>query len=324
MPRAHRRVSPVLRFILRRLAQALFVLAAAFTAAFLLLQAMPGDAILIKFQSPELGLSPEQIADIRASYGADTPLAAQFLHTALGFLGGDFGYSLQYGTPVAELIAAAIPGTALLGLLGLVTAVLLALGLAAGARLPRGAWVRGFVRSLPPLFISLPVFWIGIVLIQVFSFQLGLVPVINPGPVQGLILPVLTLAIPIAAPLAQILIRSLDEVTARPFVAVARARGASEPRILVRQVTRNALPPALTMMGVLLGELIGGAVVTETVFGRAGLGRLTEQAVSQQDTPVIQAVVLLSALVFVVVNLAIDLLYPILDPRLSPTRGVHA
>ncbi|MFL1381510.1 MULTISPECIES: ABC transporter permease, partial [unclassified Nocardiopsis] len=313
-----------LNHVIRRSGQALVVLLAAFTAAFVLLQAMPGDAVMIKFENPELGLSPEQIAALRVAYGVDAPLHRQFLHTLLGFLSGDFGHSVHSGTPVRRLIAQALPHTLTLAVLGFATATLLACLIAYLSTYPRLAWIRGLLRSVPSLFVSVPVFWLGIVLIQVFSFQLGLVSVIRPGPVEGLILPVLTLAVPISAPLAQILTRSIDEVQARPFVTVVRARGADRSRVLWRNVAKNALPPALTMAGVLFGELIGGAVVTETVFGRSGIGRLTEQAVTNQDVAVLQAVVLLAALVFVLINLAVDLLYPVLDPRLKTKAGAAA
>lgn len=302
--------------IVTRLGQAALVLLAAFTAAFLLLQAMPGDAVLIKFENPELGLSPEQISELRERYGVDTPLPLQYVHTLGGFLAGDFGYSIQNGTPVRQLIAAVLPNTLQLALIGFVVAVALAAIIAFVSALPLFGFLRDLLRSLPSLFVAVPVFWLAIVLIQVFSFQLRLVPVINPGPVEGLILPVLTLAVPISAPLAQILIRSIDEVRAQPFIAAVRARGAGAWWILSRNVAKNSLLPTLTMAGILFGELIAGAVVTETVFGRAGVGRITEQAVTNQDTPVLMAVVLLSALVFVVVNLVVDLLYPVLDPRL--------
>ncbi|MFE0265387.1 ABC transporter permease [Nocardiopsis alba] len=313
-----------MRYVLRRVGQAVVVLFAAFTAAFVLLQAMPGDAVMIRFENPELGLSPEQIAALREAYGVDVPAHRQFLHTLLGFLRGDFGYSVQSGTPVSRMIAEALPGTLLLASLGFVVAVILAVGIAFLSTYPRLSWIRGALRALPSLFVSVPVFWLGILLVQVFSFRLGLVSVIAPGPVEGLILPVLTLAVPISAPLAQILVRSIDEVYTRPFVTVARSRGAGHHRVLWRDVAGNALLPALTMAGVLFGELIGGAVVTETVFGRAGLGRLTEQAVGNQDVAVLQAVVLLTATVFVLINLCVDLLYPLLDPRLRTKAGAAA
>lgn len=182
-------------------------------------------------------------------------------------------------------------------------------------------WLSNTLQSLPVLFISLPTFWLGIALIQLFSFQLRLIPVINPTPLQGLILPIVTVAIPISAPLAQILMRSLDQVATQPFVAVARAKGLSETAVLWRHVTGNALLPVLNIAGLLLGELIAGALITETVFGRSGLGQLTQQAVNNQDIAVLQAVVMISALGFVLINLLVDLLMPLLDPRLQTVTG---
>src|SRR5690625_4348003 len=254
-----------MHYILRRTGGALLVLVLAFTAAYILLAALPGDAVLARYGNPDLGLTAEQLAEIRAAYGADRPVVLQYLETAgsflqgdLGysvqsgaavgadrpvvlqyletagsFLQGDLGYSVQSGAAVSALLAEALPSTLTLAGLALVVAVVLAVAIAftathgslRGTRLTH--WLRGTLRGLPPLMVSLPVFWIGIVLIQVFSFQLGLVPVLNASPVQSLILPVSTLAIPIAAPLAQVLIRSIDEVSAQPFVAVSRARGAS-------------------------------------------------------------------------------------------------
>lgn len=324
-PRAPRRAASVLGpgYVLRRVGQAVLVVLIAFTATFLLLQALPGDAIMIRFENPELGLSPDQIAELRLAYGVDNPVIQQYLHTLGGFLRGDAGFSLVSGTPVRVLIADALPHTLALAVLGFVVAASLALTIAVAAQHQRFAWVGTALRALPSLFVAVPVFWLGIVLIQVFSFRLGLVSVINPGPVEGLVLPVLTLAVPISAPLAQILLRSIDDVKLQPFVPVARAWGASSRRVLWRTVLRNAALPTFTMAGILFGELVGGAVVTETVFGRAGIGRITEQAVTNQDIPVLQGVVLLAATVFVIVNLAVDLLAPVLDPRLRTAAGAR-
>ncbi|MDH1703813.1 ABC transporter permease [Comamonas terrigena] len=308
-------------YLLRRTGQALLVLWAAFSVSFVLLQLMPGDAVLIKFLNPDLGLGPEQIADIQAAYGADQPVWRQYLHTLGQFLTGHFGYSLQAGVPVSEGLATNLPPTLRLAALGLAAALLLALGLALAASVVRVRAVRALLQSLPSLFVSIPVFWLGIMLIQWVSFRWGWVPVINPGPWQGLILPTLTLAVPISAPLAQILMRNLDAALAQPYVAVARAKGASQLHVLLRHAARNALLPVLTMAGVLFGELLAGAVVTEAVFGLNGLGSLTQQAVGNQDTAVLQAVVMVSAAAFVTINLIVDLLYPWLDPRLRHVAG---
>lgn len=309
------------RYLALRTGQALLVLWAAFTLSFILLQAMPGDAVLIKFQNPELGLSADQIAQLRLAYGADTPLLTQYVHAIAQILRGDFGLSLQAGVPVSELIAANLPPTLLLAGLGFLVAGLLAFALAFISTLTGFAWLRNVLQSLPSLFISVPTFWLGIVLIQIFSFRLGWIPVINPGEWEGLILPVLTLALPISAPLAQVLMRSIDQIQTQPFVSVARAKGASRSGVVWRHIARNAMLPTLTIAGLLLGELIAGALITETVFGRNGLGQLSQEAVNYQDSSVLQAIVLFSATAFVVVNLAVDLLFPLLDPRLKTTTG---
>ncbi len=309
------------RYLAGRIGQAALVLWAAFTLSFLLLQVLPGDAILIKFQNPDMGLSPAQIADMRAAYGADVPLWRQYLHSLGSVLHGDLGFSMQAGVPVTALLAANLPATLQLAVLGFAVALLLALIIAFASNLTGFGWLRSALQMLPSLFVSVPTFWLGIVLIQLFSFRLKLIPIINPGEWQGLILPIATLALPISAPLAQILIRSIDAVQTQPFVAVARAKGASRSGVLWRHVARNAMLPALTIAGMLFGELIAGALITETVFGRSGLGQLTQQAVVNQDVAVLQAIVLISATAFVIINLLVDLLFPLLDPRLKTQAG---
>jgi peptide/nickel transport system permease protein len=294
------------RYLLGRFAQAALVLWAAFTLAFVLLQVLPGDAVMIKFQSPEMGLSPAQIAEIRAAYAVDQPLLVQYGQAAVNFLSGRLGYSVQQGVTVGELLRTNLPPTLALSGLAFALAVVLAMAIAFLASLAPFAWLRAGLQALPALFISLPVFWLGIVLIQVISFRLKLVSVISPGPFEGLILPVITLAVPISAPLAQVLVRSIAAVQTQNFVAVARAKGASAAQVLWAHVVRNAVLPVLTIAGVLFGELLG----------LNGLGSVTRDAVGSQDVSVLQALVVLSAAVFVLINLGVDLLFPLLDPRL--------
>ncbi|EOE6865216.1 ABC transporter permease [Cronobacter dublinensis] len=309
-----------MRYLSARVGQALLVLWASFTVSFVLLQLLPGDAIAIKFQNPELGLNAQQIAQMRTAYGADAPLWRQYLESLGGALRGDFGYSLQAGVPASALLAASLPATLRLAALGFTLALVIALALAALSTLSAGRALRRFFAALPSLFVAVPTFWLGITLIQLFSFQLRLIPVINPGFWEGLILPVVTLAVPVSAPLAQLMIRNIDVVLHQPFVTVARAKGASHRGVLWRHVARNALLPVLTVAGLLLGELIAGALVTETVFGLNGLGQLTRDAVNNQDLAVLQAIVLVAAFGFVLINLLVDLLYPLFDPRLSLSR----
>lgn len=302
--------------ILRRVGQALLVLFVTYTLAFFLLSALPSDGVAARYASPDLGLSLSEIDAIRDQSGTNKPLLVQYFTSLAGFLTGNFGFSVQTGTAVSTMIASALPGTLLLAGIAFAGSVLLAGAIAAVASSERFEALAQAFRALPSLMISLPAFWVGIVLIQLVSFQLGWVPVIDPSPAQSLVLPALTLMVPISAPLAQVLIRSIDDVKHEPFIQAVRARGASEPWIFWRNVLRGAMAPTMTMAGLLFGELVGGAVVTEAVFARKGLGSLTVDAVAYRDTPVLLAVVLISATAYVVINLAVDLLYPVLDPRL--------
>ncbi|AGU15646.1 hypothetical protein CARG_07640 [Corynebacterium argentoratense DSM 44202] len=300
--------------ILTRLAHTIAVLLAAFTLAFLLLSALPGDAVENRYANPELGLSPEQIQEIRDSLGADRPLIIQYLLSLKGFITGDFGVSVNSGTPVREMLAAALPGTLTLAASAFILALILAFAISSAAILSTRFGKK--MRALPPLMASLPTFLVGIVLIQFVSFRLGLVPIIGASESQKLILPAVTLAIPIAAPIAQVLLRSLDDVAKQPFVDVVRARGASTWRLFAHNILPGAILPALTVAGLAFGELVGGAVVTEAVFGRAGVGNMTVGAVSNRDTPVLLAIVVLAATIYVLINAAVDALQPIVDPRL--------
>ena len=287
-----------------------------FTVAFFLLSALPSDGVMARYGAPALGLSQAEIAGIREEMGIDKPILVQFLSTLGRFLTGNFGTSVQTGTSVSTMVAENLPHTLALASTSVGLAVILALIIAYLATVPGLGFIGTFFRSLPSLLVSLPGFWLAILLLQFFSFRLGWVSAINPGPIEGLILPTLTLVVPMAAPLIQVLIRSIDEVNQLSFVQVVRAKGASEAWIFWRNVLRNAVLPALTMVGLLFGELVGGAVVTETVFGRAGLGNMTVQAVSNRDTPVLLAVVVIAATVYITINLIVDLLYPVLDVRL--------
>lgn len=318
-PRTSRRTRPAAltwRYALARIGQAVLVLFIAFTAASLLLAILPGDAIMARYASPELALTPQQIAEIRQQTGADRGWFAQYITTLGGYLTGNFGYSVASGAAISTLFAAALPATLSLALCGLLAAVIAAIIIALLATFGRQHWLRAIFDAVPSLFISVPAFWLGIVLIQVFAFQLGWISVVDPNPAEALVLPTLTLMVPLSAPIAQVLIRSIDEVRAQPFVQVARAKGAGTGWLLRHEIARNAALPALTIAGLTFGELVGGAVVTETVFGRTGIGLLTSQAVANRDNPVLLAVVVVSTAVFVLVNLIVDLLYPVIDVRL--------
>lgn len=306
--------------VLRRIGAAVLVLWASFTLAFILLTALPGDAVSTRYADPELGLSASEIADMQQAYGSDEPVLTRYWNSLTGVLHLDFGNSLQTGADVMDSLTDALPGTLALALTGFLVALVIAVLVAVTATsLPDNRvcrWISTTLRALPPLFVSLPAFWLGIILIQLFSFTLEWIPVIHATSVQDLILPSVALAVPLSAPLAQVLIRSIDDVTDMPFITVVKARGAGAQWVLWRNVLRNAVLPAITIAGLTFGELVGGAVITEAVFSRAGVGAMTVDAVANRDTPVLMAVVVLAAAVYVIINLLVDLLYPVLDARL--------
>lgn len=310
-----------LTYIARRVGQGLVVLWAAYTISFLVLYLLPGDAAaLFAGGADQEAVDPELVARLRAELGLDRPLGEQYL-TALGraFV-GDFGTSTQTGRPAADLLGEALPPTLALTGFAFVLSVVLGAVLAVAASLTRTAWLRNLLFSLPPIGVSIPVFWIGLLLLQAFSFQLRLFPATGDDGFVSLVLPAVTIAIPSGAFIAQLLSRSLRSTLAQPYVEVVRAKGAGEARVQLGHALRNAVIPTLTMGGVLVGGLLSGAVVTETVFSRLGIGRLVVTAVNNRDVPVVQIVVVFAALVFVVANLVVDLVYPLVDRRITLAR----
>ncbi|MCX5143892.1 MULTISPECIES: ABC transporter permease [unclassified Streptomyces] len=304
-------------YLARRLLQAVMVLWAAFTLSFALLYLLPGDPVEIMAGggAGQSTVDPARIAELRASYGLDKPLAEQYVNQLLAVVHGDFGQSVASGTPVSGIIGAAVPPTAQLMLVALPLAVLAGAGLALAATYTRNRRLSALLLSAPPFGVSVPAFWVGLLLIQLFSFRLRLFPATGDEGAASLVLPAVTIALPAAAAIAQVLARSLRGTLSEPYITTALAKGASRARVHLRHATRNASLPALTVVGLLTGELLTNAVVVETVFSRAGLGRVTVTAVGAKDIPVVQAVVVLTALVVVTVNLLVDLIHPVLDPR---------
>ncbi|MBO2456287.1 ABC transporter permease [Actinomadura violacea] len=311
------------RYAALRLAQAAGVLWAAYTVSFLVLDLLPGDPVsaMAGQGADQAGIDPAQIARLKSQYGFDEPVPVQYAHHLGRALRGDLGDSVSAGRPVTSVIGEALPSTLQLVVAGLALAVLLGGGLALAATYTSRRWLRQLLLSLPPLGVSVPAFWAGLMLVEVFSFRARLLPAFGNGGPRGLILPAVTLAIPTGAVVAQVLAKSLLTTLDEPYVQTARAKGAGRPRIHLRHALRNASLPALTVVGVLVGQLMANSVVTETVFSRNGLGRVTAAAVTAQDIPLVQGVVVFGALVFVLVNLAVDLLCPLLDPRIAAAGG---
>ncbi|MEU6873014.1 ABC transporter permease [Streptomyces sp. NPDC088190] len=304
--------------VARRLGSGVLVLWGAATVSFLVLHLVPGD-VVDTVLGPSTAATPELRERIRADYGLGDPLPVQYLRQLAGLLTGDLGRSYQQGLPVGDVLAGQIGPTVELALAATVLALLIAF-VAAVATAGRGRAARAVASGLELLAVSVPSYWLGILALAFLSYRFRLLPAAGDQGPAALVLPALTLALPIGGVLARVVRQELDEALARPFALTARARGASERRVLLRHTLRHAALPVATLSGWVVGSLLGGAVLTETVFARPGLGRVLVTAVTSKDIPVVTALVLLSAAAFVVVNLLVDLAYLVIDPRLR-TEG---
>jgi peptide/nickel transport system permease protein len=313
------------RYVLGRIAQAIGVLWAVYTVTFVILYLLPSDPVALRLAAADVQvdeLSPVELVKIKARYGLDRPVWEQYL-TQLGhLLKGDLGQSISQNVPVSRLLGERLPSTLALGATAVTLALVAGVGLAYLAAYVRARPVKAALNRLPSVGVSLPPFFVGLLLIQVFAFWLGWLPATGADGARTLILPAVMMAVPTSAMLAQVLSRSLEDTLAEPYVVTARARGLSRGALQLRHALRNASLPALTLLGLLLGATLTEAVVAETVFSRAGIGQLAQQAVLAQDVPLVQAIVVVAAAGFVLINLAVDLVYPLLDPRITHTPKV--
>jgi peptide/nickel transport system permease protein len=316
----------VLAFIIRRLLESVPVLFLATVVIFLGLRLLPGDPALILAGQDA---SPETLQAIRQQNGLDQPLPAQYVIWLANVAHGDLGVSFFTKTPVAQLLGQRIPATLELGIAAMLLSVLLGLptGIAAAVqshRLPD--WI---VSAFNGLAVAVPGFWLGILSILLFSLVLGWLPpgghgdfFRDPlGELKFLILPAITLALPFAAGLSRLVKGSMLEVLHDDYVRTARAKGLAENGVVWHHALRNALVPVATILGLQFGRLLGGAVITESVFSWPGVGRLIRDSIGNRDYAVVQACLLLLVLVFVVINLLTDITYGILDPRIRLNRG---
>lgn len=293
------------------------VLWGAATLVFLAFRVIPGDPVSVML-GPQAQVSDAVKDGIRAELGLDRPPLEQYLSFISQLARGDLGESYQLRMPVTEVIGRQLGSTLQLSALALVIAVVLAL---AAALLVRGQVARAVAAGIELVILSSPVFWIGLLLLSVFAFGLGWFPVSGARNPATIVLPAVTLALPVAALLSQVLRDGLVQAERMPFADTVRARGAGGSWFTLRHGLRHGAANAMTLAAYLTGSVLGGAVLVETVFARSGLGRVTLAAISNRDLPVITGVILLSAIVFVVVNLVVELLHPLLDPRLRTARG---
>ena len=302
----------MLGYTIRRVLLAVFVLWGVVTVVFVIVRMVPSDpAQLIA----GMDATAEQVDELRHQMGLDEPLIVQYLSYIRGALTGDFGNSYTQGVPAMDLVAQVLPNTALLAVLACTLALVVSfpLGLLAALRVNHPTDFA--VTSLSLLTQSLPGFWVGVVLMLIFSQTLHWLPSAGLNSPGALILPVITVALPFIAILTRMTRSGLLEVVGEGYITTARAKGLSERVVIFTHATRNATIPVITLVGLEFGTLLGGAVVTETVFSFPGVGRLLVNSILVRDYNVVQACVVVIAVAFVVVNLIVDLLYGYLDPR---------
>jgi peptide/nickel transport system permease protein len=302
------------RYILRRLAQAIPVLLGITLFTFLIAHLTPGDPVVI--YSMGKPLSEEREAQIREQFGLNRPLWEQYRDYMADLLRGDLGSGLHDKRPVWDTIREAIWPTLQLTIAGLAVAIVLGVTLGILAALFHNSWLDSAAMVVALLGVSTPVFYLGLLLLFAFSFHFHLFPATGTGGWQNLVLPALTVGFASAAYIARLVRSSMLEVLRQDYVITARAKGVRERVVVTSHALKNALIPVVTFFGIQLAGLLTGAVVTEQVFSRPGLGRVAITAITSRDFPLIQGTVLVTAIVYVLVNLVIDLSYAAFDPRI--------
>jgi len=303
----------VLAYLARRLLLTVPVLLGVATLVFALIHFIPGDparAILGDVASET------DIAQLRQQLGLDRPLAVQYVSFLGGLARADLGTSLRTGTPVAGQILERLPATFELAFAAIVVALAVAIPLGIAAAVWRGTVVDHTAMTLSLAGVSMPNFWLGPLLAIVFGVELGWLPVSGRGGFEHLVLPAVSLGAALAAVLARMTRASLVDQLHEPYTQAARARGVSRTRAVLRHAFRNSLIPIVTLAGLQVGAVLTGAVITETIFAWPGVGRLLVQSIAFRDYPMVQGCILLIAVTYVCVNLIVDLLYVVLDPRI--------
>ncbi len=303
----------------RKAVDIIVVALVAATITFAMLKLMPGNPvdILLRGTYP---ITPELRAEVTADYGLGEPVWVQYFQYIGGLLTGDLGVSYQIRQPVTEVIFDNIGYTATLAVasLGLAIAIALTIAMLAAGRGPVAAFVAQTVELIA---ISMPSFWIGLLLLTAFSFAIPIFPSSGAEGALSLVLPTVTLGLGLTGVLAQVLRERLDEALTEPFVTTVRSRGATERRVRWAHVLRHAVVPALTVSGAILGSLLVGTAVIETLFARPGVGRVLLNAVISNDVPLIMGIIVFAAVVFVIVNSLVDVIAAAIDPRIALGGG---
>jgi peptide/nickel transport system permease protein len=304
-------------FGIRRLLTALVALWGMATVVFLLLRVLPGDPAETLLAGS--GASPEAIALTRQHMGLDDPLPWQYGRYLLSTARGDLGRSLFSNRPVTLTIAEQLPATLHLAVAAWLVMTVVGVGLGILAALRAGSWIDRLTMGGAVLGVSVPIFWSGLLLISIFSVGLNWLPATGAGSWRHLVMPAIVLGLVGAGPLARLVRSSLLDVLHADYITVARGKGLPPRIIITRHAVRNAMIPAINLMGLQAGFLLAGTVVTETVFARPGLGRVMVDAILWKDLPVVQGVVLLIAATYIAINLLVDMTIVVIDPRSRQT-----
>ncbi|MCH5643405.1 MULTISPECIES: ABC transporter permease [unclassified Gordonia (in: high G+C Gram-positive bacteria)] len=313
--------SPLLRFIVIRLLYTAAVLLGVMVAVFLLIQVVPGDPVRIALGTR---YTPESYDALRSASGLDQPPLTQLFHYIGNAFTGDLGVSFRNGESVTTLLLDRLPATISLALAAIVVALVIAIPLGSWAALREGRAADNVIRVVSQVGISVPDFWMGILLIGLFSTALGWLPSAGYSPLadglggwlEHLVLPAITVGIVTGAIMTRYVRSSVLDVVNAPYVTTAESKGLGRSRILLSHVGRNALVPVLTISGIQFAALLGGVIVVEVVFAWPGLGLLVYDSVAARDYPVLQGAILLIAVIFLIVNLIVDILYAVIDPRI--------
>ena len=304
----------MLRYIVQRVGQLVPILIGISVVTFLMLHLVPGDPVLIF--AGDKPLTEARAAEIRHELGLDRPIWIQYWGYATHAARGDLGRGLRSQRPVLDSILEVLPGTAQLTLAALALATAVGVTLGTVAALAHGTWVDTAAMGLAILGVSMPVFYSSLLLILLFSFTLGWFPATGQGGLERLVMPATALGLISSAVLARLVRSGMLGVLHQEYIVTARAKGLAPRAVVLRHALKNALIPTITMLGLQLGALLGGAVVTETIFSRPGVGRLAVDAILSRDFPLVQGTVLVAAVAYVLVNLLVDISYAAVDPRI--------
>jgi peptide/nickel transport system permease protein len=305
------------QYIGRRLLISIPLLLGLTVLVFSMVHLLPGDPVQVILATS--GATPDAVAKLRSQLGLDLPLHIQYLRYLNGLLHGDMGSSLFTYRPVTEIIRQNAGATLELAFSAMLLALMVGIPLGILAAVFKDSWIDHLAMTLAVVGVSAPGFWTALLMILLFSVVLQLLPSGGYGTLKQLIMPTLVLGLSGAAVMARLTRSSMLEVLGQEYVVTARAKGGSEPYVLVRHALKNCLIPIVTVAGLQFGFLLGGTVVTETVFARPGLGRTAVEAILYKDIPVVQGIVLFVAVIYMLVNLLVDLCYALLDPRIRYT-----